>query len=154
MRTIAWTAVTVSAFMLPRAVLAHHSFAAHFLMDTVEEAEGRITDVKWTNPHAFIYIEDAAGEKWELELGPVNLLLRLGIERDMLVIGETIRARGNPGRRAWSAHEPSRTGPVTPSATRVYSMGWPRLARSANDPSIASGRRPSRRFLGLRRIPR
>jgi len=98
MRTIFWTAAIFSSSMLPRAGLAHHSFAAHFLMDTIEEAEGRITEVQWTNPHVFIRIEDAAGEPWVIELGPVNLLTRLGIERDMLAIGDTIRARGNPGR--------------------------------------------------------
>lgn len=99
MRTISWTIAIFSCSMLPRAALTHHSFAAHFLMDTFEEAEGRVTDVEWTNPHAFIHLEDAAGERWEIELGPVNLLTRLGIERDMISIGETIRARGNPGRQ-------------------------------------------------------
>jgi len=91
--------VILTSSILPRAGLAHHSFAAHFLMDTFEEAEGRVTDIEWTNPHAFIHIEDASGERWEIELGPVNLLTRLGIERDMIAVGDTIRARGNPGRR-------------------------------------------------------
>jgi hypothetical protein len=53
----------------PEAVLAHHSFAAHFLMDRFVEAEGRVTDVEWVNPHAYIHIEDAAGDTWEIELG-------------------------------------------------------------------------------------
>ena len=92
-------AMLVSASILPLAASAHHSFAAHFLMDTFVEAEGRVTEVQWTNPHAFIRIEDANGDAWEFELGPVNLLTRLGIEREMIPIGETIRARGNPGRR-------------------------------------------------------
>ena len=99
MKAISRTAVIFSSSMLPCPVLAHHSFAAHFQMDTFEEAEGRVTDIEWTNPHAFIHIEDAAGERWEIELGPVNLLTRLGIDRDMISVGETIRARGNPGRQ-------------------------------------------------------
>ena len=89
----------LAALLLPTAALAHHSFAAHFLMDRFAEVEGRISRVEWINPHVKIYVEDAAGATWEVEAGPVNLLSRMGLERDMLEIGETIRARGNPGRR-------------------------------------------------------
>jgi hypothetical protein len=78
---------------------AHHSFAALFQMDTVAEIEGRITDVRWANPHIKIYVSDAAGETWEVEAGPVNLVARMGIDRDVLGVGDTIRVRGNPGRR-------------------------------------------------------
>jgi hypothetical protein len=78
---------------------AHHSFSALFQMDTVVEVEGQVTDVDWVNPHVKIYVRDAAGETWEVEAGPLNLLSRMGIERDMIEVGETIRVRGNPGRR-------------------------------------------------------
>jgi hypothetical protein len=98
LKAISRTVVIVLSSIAPYPVLAHHSFAAHFLMDTFEEAEGRVTDIEWTNPHVFIHIEDEAGERWEIELGAVNLLTRLGIERGMIPVGETIRARGNPGR--------------------------------------------------------
>lgn len=91
--------VAAVAAFVPVAGSAHHSFAAHFQMDTVAEVEGRVTGVKWVNPHVLIYVEDAAGETWEVEAGPVNLLSRMGIERDRFAVGETIRARGNPGRR-------------------------------------------------------
>lgn len=77
---------------------AHHSFAAHFEMDTMTEVAGRVSDVEWVNPHIKIYVEDADGETWEVEAGPLNLLSRMGIERGMLEVGDTIRARGNPGR--------------------------------------------------------
>ena len=78
---------------------AHHSFAAHFRMDTFVEVEGRVTEVQWVNPHIRIYVEDAQAQTWEVEAGPVNLLSRMGIERDTFAVGDTIRARGNPGRR-------------------------------------------------------
>lgn len=99
MRKPIWLLAAVTS-LSPGIVLAHHSFAAHFLMDRFVEAEGSVTGVEWVNPHAYIYIEDAAGEAWEIELGPVNLLTRLGVEREMIVVGETIRARGNPGRQS------------------------------------------------------
>jgi hypothetical protein len=77
---------------------AHHSFAAHFDMQKTTEVEGRITDVDWVNPHIKIYIEDANGATWEVEAGPVNLVSRMGIEREVFVLGETIRALGSPSR--------------------------------------------------------
>ena len=78
---------------------AHHSFAAHFQMDTFAEVQGRVTDVRWVNPHVKIFVRDAAGDTWEVEAGPLNLLTRMGIEPQMVAVGETIRVRGNPGRR-------------------------------------------------------
>ena len=92
-------AAAVAAVLLPIAGSAHHSFAAHFDMDTLSEVEGRIVRLNWVNPHVLIYIEDAAGETWEIEAGPVNLLSRMGIERDHFAVGDRIRALGNPGRR-------------------------------------------------------
>ena len=77
---------------------AHHSFVAHFDMQTTTEIEGRVTDVLWVNPHIKIDIEDANGETWEVEAGPVNLVSRMGIGRELFEVGATIRARGNPGR--------------------------------------------------------
>jgi hypothetical protein len=68
-------------------------------MDKVAEVEGRVAEVRWINPHIFIYVADSAGQRWEVEAGPVNLLTRMGIEKDMIKVGETIRVRGNPGRR-------------------------------------------------------
>ena len=78
---------------------AHHSFAAHFEMDAMTEIEGRVTDVRWVNPHIKIYVQGSGGETWEVEAGPVNLLSRMGIERELIGVGDTIRVRGNPGRR-------------------------------------------------------
>jgi len=78
---------------------AHHSFAAAYDMGTDTEIEGRITQIRWVNPHIKIYVAALNGQIWEAEAGPVNLLSRMGIEKSMLKIGEAIRVRGNPGRR-------------------------------------------------------
>jgi hypothetical protein len=82
----------------PTPAAAHHSFAAHFQMDTMVEVEGRVTDIQWVNPHIKIHVEDANGQRWEVEAGPVNLLTRMGVSRDKFVIGDRLRVRGNPGR--------------------------------------------------------
>jgi len=90
--------VAVLALLASAGAAGHHSFAAHFQMDRFAEIEGRVTDVDWVNPHVKIFVRDGAGETWEVEAGPLNLLSRMGIERDMIEVGETIRVRGNPGR--------------------------------------------------------
>ena len=82
----------------PTPAVAHHSFAAHFQMDTMVEVEGRVTDIQWVNPHIKIHVEDANGQRWEVEAGPVNLLTRMGVSRDKFVVGDRLRVRGNPGR--------------------------------------------------------
>jgi hypothetical protein len=87
------------AALLSSAAAAHHSFAAVFLMDTVTEIEGRVAEVRWVNPHIKIYVAGSDGQSWEVEAGPVNLLSRMGIERSMIEVGQTVRVRGNPGRR-------------------------------------------------------
>lgn len=95
---LALAAALVGGAWLARPAAAHHSFAAHFEMDRFVEIEVRVADVDWVNPHILIYAEDSDGETWELEAGPVNLVARLGIDKDRIGIGERIRVWGNPGR--------------------------------------------------------
>jgi hypothetical protein len=96
MSKLAWA---LPGLLLSGSAAAHHSFAAHFQMDTFAEVEGRVTDVRWVNPHVKLFVRDADGETWEVEAGPLNLLTRMGIEPEMVGVGQTIRVRGNPGRR-------------------------------------------------------
>jgi hypothetical protein len=90
--------LAVAELALPSRAAAHHYFAAHFQMDRMIEVEGRVTGVQWGNPHIKIHIEDANGQAWEVEAGPVNLLTRMGISRDKFVAADAVRVRGNPGR--------------------------------------------------------
>jgi hypothetical protein len=90
-------AVLATALSAP--AVAHHSFAAVFEMDRTIEIEGRVAKVNWINPHITIDVVGNDGQDWEAELGPVNLLTRMGIDKTMLEVGSTIRVRGNPGRR-------------------------------------------------------
>lgn len=89
---------TVLGIALPSPADAHHSFSAVFEMNAFKEIEGKVTKVLWVNPHVKVYVATAEGE-WEVEAGPVNLLVRMRIEKNTLKVGETIRAYGNPGKR-------------------------------------------------------
>ena len=65
--------------------LAHHSFAAQFDRDRPVKLSGTVTEMKWANPHAWIYIdvEDADGQvvNWALETRGANNLIRLAQRR-------------------------------------------------------------------------
>ena len=90
-------AVSAAALSAALPALAHHSFPAQYDADKPVTLTGRITNVEWTNPHIFIYIDvedEATGntENWALELGAPNALLRLGWKRDSLL--ESLRHCG------------------------------------------------------------
>jgi len=86
-----------------QAALAHHSFPAQYDADQPVTLTGRITNVEWTNPHIFIYIdvadeETGETENWALEMGGPNALLRLGWKRDSLKAGDVITVEGSLAR--------------------------------------------------------
>lgn len=86
--------------------LAHHSFAAEFDINSPVSLEGRVTEMTWANPHAWIYldVEDEAGNvvNWALETRAANRLIRRGwrpgdLAAGTVLIVEAYRARdGTP----------------------------------------------------------
>ena len=93
-------ALIALALACPPISSAHHSFSALFEMERTIEIGGRVTEIRWLNPHIKLHVEQPeGGETWEVEAGPINLLSRMGIERDLIEVGDTIRVRGNPGRK-------------------------------------------------------
>lgn len=85
---------TVAAAGICGPTLAHHSFAAQFDRDKRVELTGTVTEMRWSNPHAWIYIdvEDDDGNvvNWALETRAANNLIRLGWRPQDLPIGATI----------------------------------------------------------------
>lgn len=82
---------------------AHHSFPAQYDENKPVTLTGTVTEVQWTNPHIFIYIDVAdedSGEvvNWTLEMGGPNALLRLGWKRDSLKPGDVITVDGSLAR--------------------------------------------------------
>jgi hypothetical protein len=80
------------------AAAAHHSFAAEYDAGKPATFSGRVTEVRWINPHVRFALEviDAAGTTatWQFEMGAVNGLLRRGWSRDMLKPGDEVRVDG------------------------------------------------------------
>ncbi len=74
---------------------AHHSFAMFDQSKQVTVA-GTVREFQWTNPHAFIEVEDAQGKTWGIELNSPNNLVRQGWKRTILKSGDKISVTLNP----------------------------------------------------------
>lgn len=81
---------------------AHHSLVGEFDTAIDLEVRGTITEVEWTNPHIWLYMDvvndRGETEKWQCEMGSPNQLIRAGWAKEDLPAGTIIRARANPSR--------------------------------------------------------
>lgn len=69
---------------------AHHS-TAMFAWGTETRMDNLVVERwVWTNPHTFIYVRDAEGNRWAFEGMSPNHLARAGWSRRTLVPGERI----------------------------------------------------------------
>ncbi len=91
-----------SALSLSATAWAHHSLVGEFDTSVNIEVRGAITEVEWTNPHIWLYLDvtaaDGTIEKWECEMGSPNQLIRQGWKKEDLPAGTIIRAQANPAR--------------------------------------------------------
>jgi hypothetical protein len=80
------------------ALRAHHSFAAEYDANQPITLRGQIARIDLVNPHAWLYLEvkDADGKvvRWNVEMGAPNNLIRRGVTKATLPIGETVTVDG------------------------------------------------------------
>ena len=77
--------------------IAHHSFTAEFDVTKPVKLTGKINSMRWSNPHAWIYIDVEADGKtvtWAFETATANALFRRGWRKDDLVPGTVVTAEG------------------------------------------------------------
>ena len=79
-------------------LLAHHSFSAEFDIDKPIKLTGKITSMRWSNPHAWIYVDvqgaDGKVVNWAFETTTANTLYRRGWKQQDLVIGIVVTVDG------------------------------------------------------------
>ena len=94
----AGTAALLLAVAFAPGASAHHAFSAEFDADLPIRVQGKIVQVDWINPHAWVHVEheneDGSTQVWMLEAGTPNTLLRRGMTRTLLQPGTEVIVRG------------------------------------------------------------
>lgn len=102
-KTILAAAAVAGGLLSMGSAIAHHSFAAEFDRSKPIELTGRVTNVKWMNPHVWFYInvrneETGEMENWGVELGPPHMLQNRGWRRESLSLGTEVTVNASMSR--------------------------------------------------------
>tara|TARA_Y100000588_G_C14124644_1_gene868817 strand:- start:57 stop:491 length:435 start_codon:yes stop_codon:yes gene_type:complete len=88
----------LALFALTEDSSTHHAFGAEFDSNKPIQLEGTVTRMEWINPHAWIHLDvpqsDGTIQKWMVEGGPPNSLVRRGFTKDSLLPGTEILVDG------------------------------------------------------------
>jgi hypothetical protein len=79
-------------------LLAHHSEAAEYDSTKPVKVSGTLAKYEWANPHVWVYVDvkgdDGNVARWGFSTAPPGSLMRRGVTKDLLKIGETVNAEG------------------------------------------------------------
>lgn len=94
-----FVAVGMAVLVSQPGVRAHHAFAAEFDANKpVKFTDATVTRVMLINPHSWIYVDvkgpDGKVENWAIEAGSPNILMRRGITKDSVKVGQKIVVEG------------------------------------------------------------
>ena len=85
--------LVMSGLAVSQPLMAHHSSSGYDMEHPVTR-KGVVTNMEWTNPHVFIYMDmkDDNGnvEQWRVEGNSPNMLFRVGWKKEMIKPGDVI----------------------------------------------------------------
>jgi hypothetical protein len=119
--------ILVMVSLMAGSVLAHHSFTAEFDQKKPVKLTGKVTDMKFSNPHSWIYLDvetDGKIVNWACETGAANALIRRGWKRTDLPAGTVLVVDG------WQARNGTPTANVS---TVTFTDGRRLFAGSSNE---------------------
>jgi len=91
----------ITTAFISRPLAAHHSSAAFDLEHQIS-LKGTVSNVEWTNPHIFIYLDtkadDGSVEPWRIEANSPNMLSRSGWKKEMVNAGDQVTVSGSPAK--------------------------------------------------------
>jgi hypothetical protein len=104
-------------------LLAHHAFAAEFdEKKPVKFLDATVTRVQLINPHSWIYVDvkqpDGTTENWAIEAGSPNILLRRGITKDTLKVGQKLVVDGYQSKDG--SHRANGRDLTLPDGTKLF----------------------------------
>jgi len=121
-------------WMTAAPVVAHHSFSAEFDITKVIKLTGKVTSMRWSNPHAWIYVDvqgdDGKVVNWAFETATANGLYRRGWRKDDLEPGTEVTVEGYL----------ARNGTPTANASRIILPDGRRLFAGAPTPTEGAPR--------------
>lgn len=102
---------------------AHHAFAAEFdEKKPVNFKDATVTRVQLINPHSWIYVNvkqpDGTVENWAIEAGSPNILLRRGITKDTLKVGQKLIVDGYQSKDG--SHRANGRDLTLPDGTKLF----------------------------------
>ena len=116
-------AVSIALLLSASPLRAHHAFAAEFdEKKPVHFLDATVTKVELINPHSWIHVDvkmpDGTVENWAIEAGSPNILLRRGITRETLKVGQKIVVDGYQAKDG--SHRANGRDLTLPNGTKLF----------------------------------